>query len=77
MHGAQVFEQMRLLFEHGHAQPARERFLAGVHSQVRLQVPAHAELLAAVRALVLAAGPAASANGQFFLRVRRRRRGRG
>lgn len=75
VHGAQVLEQVRLLLEHGHAQAARERLLARVHAQVRLQVPAHAELLAAVRALVLAAG---GARGQrrLLVRVRRRRRRR-
>lgn len=82
VHGAQVLEQVRLLLEHGHAQPARERLLARVHAQVRLQVPAHAELLAAVRALVLAAGAAAAAGagaGRFVrlgVRGRRGRRGR-
>lgn len=78
VHGAQVLEQVRLLLEHGHAQPARERLLARVHAQVRLQVPAHAELLAAVRALVLAAARTGDRHRarRLVLRVRRRRRRR-
>lgn len=75
VHRAQVLEQVGLLLEHGHAQAARERLLARVHAEVRFQVPAHAELLAAVRALVLAARAARAARRLVF-RVRRRRRGR-
>lgn len=83
VNGAQVLEQVRLLLEHGHAQAARERLFARVHAQMGFQVPTHAELLAAVRALVLAAGTAAHYARRsrcrrhpgrlFFRRVRRRR----
>lgn len=54
VHRAEVLEQVGLLLEHGDAEPARERLLTGVHSEVGLQVPRHAELLAAVAAPVLA-----------------------
>lgn len=75
VHRAQMLEQVSLLLEHGHAQAARERLLARVHAKVRFQVPAHAELLATVRALVLAARAAHTARRLVF-RVGRRRRGR-
>lgn len=71
VHRAQVFEQVSLLLEHGHAQPTRERLLTRVHAEVRFQVPAHAELLATVRALVLAAC-AAHTNQRLVIYVRRR-----
>lgn len=48
MHRAQMLQQMRLLFEHRHAQSTRKRLLAGMHPQMRLQVPAHAELFTAI-----------------------------
>lgn len=44
---------MCFLLEGGEAYPTGERLLAGVHPQMRFQVPAHAELLPAIRALVL------------------------
>lgn len=44
---------MCFLFEGGEAYSTGERLLAGVHPQMRFQVPAHAELLPAIRALVL------------------------
>jgi len=53
VHRAQVFEQVSLLLEHGHAQATSERLLTRVHAEMRFQVPAHAELLTTVRALVL------------------------
>jgi hypothetical protein len=54
VHGTQVFQQVRLLLEHGDAQAAGERLLAGVHPQMGLEVPTHAERLAAILAPVLA-----------------------
>jgi hypothetical protein len=54
VHGTQVFQQVRLLLEHGDAQAAGERLLARVHPQMGLEVPTHAERLAAVLAAVLA-----------------------
>lgn len=54
MHRAEVLQQVGLLFEHGDAESTGEGLLARVHAQMRLQVPGHAELLAAVGAAVLA-----------------------
>lgn len=54
VHRAEMLQQVGLLLEHGDAQPARERFLTGVHSEVGLQVPRHPELFPAVAAPVLA-----------------------
>ena len=34
VHRAEVLEQVGLLLEHGDAEPARERLLTGVHSEV-------------------------------------------
>lgn len=68
VHGAQVLEEVGLLLEHGDAQPARERLLPGVHAEVGLEVPAHAELLPAVLAPVLprrGALPRALPRGSF------------
>lgn len=56
MDRTQVFQQMRLLLEHGHTESTSEGFLAGVHSEMRLEIPRHAELLAAVLAAVLPHG---------------------
>lgn len=53
VHRAQVLEEVGLLLEHGDAQPACEGLLARMHAEVRLEVPAHAELLAAVLTPVL------------------------
>lgn len=53
VHGAQVLEEVSFLLEHGDTQAAGEGLLPRVDAQVGLQVPAHAELLAAVRAAVL------------------------
>lgn len=75
VHRAKVLEQMGFLLEHGHAKAARERLLARVNAQMSFQVPAHAELLAAVSALVLAAS-ATRTTGRLVFRVGRRRRGR-
>lgn len=50
---AEVLEQVGLLLEHGDAEPAGEGLLARVDAQVSLEVPGHAELLAAVGAAVL------------------------
>lgn len=66
---AEVLQQVRLLLEHGDADPTRERLLARVHSQVSLEVPRHAELLAAVGAPVIS-------HGGGLRRVLRRRRRR-
>lgn len=54
MHRAQMLQQVRLLLEHRHAQATCERLLAGVHAQMRLQIPRHSELLSAILATVLA-----------------------
>lgn len=54
MHRTQMLQQVRLLLEHGHTQSTGKRLLAGVHPQMRLQVPRHAKLFAAVLAPVLA-----------------------
>lgn len=45
---------MGFLLEHGDAKAAGKRLFAGVNAQVSLQVPRHAELLAAVVATVFA-----------------------
>lgn len=74
VHGAEVLEQVRLLLEHGDAETTREGLFARVHPQVRLEVPAHAELLAAVLAAVLAHRDALAGGGGARGRVRRRRR---
>jgi len=68
VHRAEMLQQMRLLLEHGNAESTRKRLLARVHSQVSLQVPRHAELLAAVAAPVFTYG------GGLGRVVRRRRR---
>lgn len=52
MHGAEVLQQMGLLLEHGYTKATRERFLSSMNTQVRLQVPRHPELLAAVLASI-------------------------
>lgn len=53
VHGAQVLEEVGLLLEHGDTESARERLLPRVHTQMGLEVPAHAELLAAVLTPIL------------------------
>lgn len=39
MNGAEMFQEMSFLLEHGHAQATREWFLSSVDSQMCLQVP--------------------------------------
>lgn len=53
MHRAQMLQQMRLLLEHRHTQSTSEWLFARVYAQMRLQVPRHSELLAAVLTAIL------------------------
>jgi len=51
-----MLQQMSLLLEHGGTQSTPERFFTRMHSQMSLQVPRHAKLLAAVAAPVFSHG---------------------
>lgn len=68
VHRAEMLQQVRFLLEHGNAESTCKWFLARVHSQVSLQVPRHAELLAAV------AAPIFTYRSRLGRVVRRRRR---
>lgn len=53
VHGTQVFQQVRFLLEHRYTETTREGLLPCVDAEVCLEVPAHAELFAAVLAAIL------------------------
>lgn len=71
--GAQVLEEMRFLLEHSDAETTGEGLFTGVNSQMSLEIPRHAELLAAVGATVLPDG----IRLWWILGGRRRRSSRG
>lgn len=56
VHRAEMLQQMSFLLEHGGTESTPERLFTRVHSQMSLEVPRHAKLLAAVAASVFAHG---------------------